>query len=133
MALLRKLGVILGRSVQTGAGLLQPVDSLLVDGGVGHDLRRAAVQLGLRHAEERARDAPVAVGAAHVGRNPVRVGDRGGLEFVVFVIVLALTGAQIRGDGVCVGELLRLHLRLHVRVGLCAIDVVVVGRLGIDG
>ena len=83
MALLRKLGVILGRSVQTGAGLLQPVDALLVDGGVGHDLRRAAVQLGLRHAEERARDAPVAVGAAHVGRNPVRVGDRGGLEFEV--------------------------------------------------
>ena len=81
----------------------------------------------------------MAVGAADVRRNPVAVGDRGGLELIRFVIVVALTRAQVTGDGGAVGEL----LKLHVRVGLRAIDVVVVawlglrvvvvGRLGIDG
>lgn len=129
MAPLRKLGVVAGRSVQAGAGLLQPVDALLVDACVGHDLRRAEVQPGLGHAQERARDATVAVGAAHVRRNPVVVGNTGLLEFVVFVIVFALTGACVAADGGNVGDL----LKLHGRVDLGGIAAVVVGLLGIDG
>ena len=129
MAPLRKPGVVAGRSVQAGAGLLQPVDALLVDACVGHDLRRAEVQPGLGHAQERARDATVAVGAAHVRRNPVAVGNPGLLEFVVFVIVFALTGACVAADGGNVGDL----LKLHVRVDLDGIDLAGVGRHGIDG
>ena len=129
MAPLRKPGVVAGRSVQAGAGLLQPVDALLVDACVGHDLRRAEVQPGLGHPKERARDATMAVGAAHFGRNPVAVGNTGLLEFVVFVIVFALTGACVAADGGNVGEL----LKLHVRVDLGGIDLAGVGLLGIDG
>ena len=129
MAPLRKPSVVAARSVQAGAGLLQPVDALLVDASVGHDLRRAEVQPGLGHPKERARDATMAVGAAHFGRNPVAVGNTGLLEFVVFVIVFALTGACVAADGGNVGEL----LKLHGRVDLGGIAAVVVGLLGIDG
>ena len=71
----------------------------------------------------------MAVGAAHFGRNPVAVGNTGLLEFVVFVIVFALTGACVAADGGNVGEL----LKLHGRVDLGGIAAVVVGLLGIDG
>ena len=67
------------------------------------------------------------------------VGNTGLLEFVVFVIVFALTGACVAADGGNVGDLLKLHVRVALRaidvvvVAWLGLRVVVVGRLGIDG